>query len=143
MAWTRLGAENAFLALDRNGNGQIDNGAELFGNYTPLRDGSLAANGFEALDDLDTNSDRVIDSADPVWTSLLLWTDRNHDGFSSADELQPVAGSTVSFLRTEHRTISKKDQWGNLFHYAAKFGMTKNGREHERTYYDVFFQIAQ
>jgi hypothetical protein len=75
MGWTRLGAENAFLALDRNANGRIDHGAELFGNATPLRDGSRAANGFIALAEFDDNRDGVVDPSDDAWAALLLWTD--------------------------------------------------------------------
>jgi hypothetical protein len=53
IAWTRLGIENAFLALDRNGNGRIDSGAELFGDHTPLRSGGIASNGFVVLAELE------------------------------------------------------------------------------------------
>lgn len=142
IAWTRLGVENAFLAMDRNGNGQIDNGAELFGNYTPLRNGVLAANGFEALRELDVNADGAIDSTDAVWPTLLLWTDRNHDAFSTVDELQPISQSAVSSLGIDHSTIGKRDQWGNLFRYKAKFRIEENG-QHQRTYYDVFFLMDE
>jgi hypothetical protein len=143
LAWTRLAVENAFLALDRNGNGSIDNGSELFGNYTPLRSGALAQNGFVALAEFDSNSDRVVDPRDPAWQVLLLWTDRNHDGWSTSDEVQPIVHSMVIALGTEYRSIRKRDQWGNLFRYMSKFRLRDGAREHQRNYYDVFLQIAQ
>lgn len=51
-------ADDGFLGLDRNGNTIIDDGTELFGNYTVLANGQIAPNGFEALRELDTNSDK-------------------------------------------------------------------------------------
>jgi hypothetical protein len=52
LGWPLCPGNEPFLALDRNGNGRIDDGRELFGNATPLRDGRSAANGFEALERL-------------------------------------------------------------------------------------------
>ncbi len=63
VGWTRSGDLDGFLAIDRNGNGVIDNGSELFGTATRLRNGRLARNGFEALADLDDNHDGKIDDA--------------------------------------------------------------------------------
>jgi hypothetical protein len=141
-AWTRTDTEIAFLALDRNGNGRIDDGSELFGTATPLRSGVRARNGFAALAELDDNADARIDAGDRVWSTLLLWTDRNHDGDSSPAELRPVAGSVVTALQTEYRTIGKRDRWGNLFRCTSTFRTRENGNEHRRSYYDVFFQAS-
>jgi hypothetical protein len=140
MGWTRLGTDNAFLALDRNGNGRIDSGAELFGNYTRLASGEQATNGFEALAELDADSNGTVDASDAAWQRLLLWTDRNHDGMSTADELQPIAGSTVAGLETDHRRVGRKDQWGNEFRYMAHYRLAGGARA---TYYDIFFRTAE
>lgn len=141
-AWTRSDTESAFLALDRNGNGRIDNGAELFGNFTPLSSGALTANGFIALSEFDDNSDGVIDSQDEVWPFLLLWIDRNHDG-ESAGEIERISASSVTALETTYHFIGKKDRWGNLFRYMAHFRMSKGLAERRKSYYDVFFVVQQ
>ena len=141
-AWTRVGVENAFLARDRNANGRIDTGAELFGNYTPLRSGVLAQNGYEALAELDDNHDGVVNNGDGAWTTLLFWTDRNHDGTSSADELQPVSESSVIGLETERHLIGRKDQWGNEFRYMAHLRVQHAHAESRKSFYDVFLNAA-
>ncbi|EOR05688.1 calcium-binding protein [Acinetobacter genomosp. 15BJ] len=79
--------DDGFLVLDRNGNGKIDNGTELFGDSTPLSTGGTAKNGFEALADQDTNRDGTVDSADAHWNQLKVWRDLNQDGISQANEL--------------------------------------------------------
>lgn len=140
IAWTSANSDNAFLALDRNGNGRIDDGAELFGNATRLASGAKAANGFDALAELDTNQDSIIDASDPAWQQLLLWTDLDHDGASAAGELQPIARSSVTALETEYRRVGKKDRWGNSFRYMAQARLRYAGGEIRRTYYDLYLR---
>ena len=84
-AWMAEG--DGMLVRDLNGNGRIDNGTELFGDRTLKADGSFAANGFEALAELDSNGDGIIDSRDEAFGSLRVWMDSNRDGISQADEL--------------------------------------------------------
>ncbi|MFH1117309.1 MAG: hypothetical protein V1792_25605 [Pseudomonadota bacterium] len=68
------------LVTDRNGNGVIDDGSELFGSLTPLPNGEPAADGFQALADLDSSHDGKIDAQDPAYSQLLVWADPSGDG---------------------------------------------------------------
>ena len=61
-----------WLALDRNGNGKIDDGGELFGSATLLPSGEPASNGFVALRELDSNQDGRVDASDAEWGRLLV-----------------------------------------------------------------------
>ncbi|HEY0159167.1 MAG TPA: hypothetical protein VGF28_17910 [Thermoanaerobaculia bacterium] len=140
-AWTRANTEVAFLAFDRNGNGRIDSGAELFGNFTPLATGDVAANGYEALREFDDTQDGVVNAADAGWRLLLLWTDRDHDGSSSDAELRPIAESNVTALETGYLPVGRKDQWGNEFRYLSHFSLQGSAGDSRRAYYDVFFAI--
>ena len=98
--WIR--PDDGIVVLDRNGNGLIDSGRELFGDATVLargaRAGQLAANGFEALADLDLNADGRLDSLDASWGQLRIWRDLNQDGVSQAGELTTLAAQGIASL---------------------------------------------
>lgn len=135
VTWTAPSSDVAFLAFDRNHNGRIDDGGELFGNHTFVD----AANGFEALSEFDSNHDGTIDAADPIWSSLLLWTDRNHDGKSSAGELTPIASTQVSRIELRYHWSGRRDRFGNMFRYEA----TAELGGAARPIYDVFFRMRE
>ncbi len=86
-----IDTNDGFLALDRNENGKIDDGRELFGDQTLLQNNSLAHGGFEALADLDSNQDGVINEADDEFENLKVWQDSNVNGLSSEDELHSLS----------------------------------------------------
>ena len=86
-----------WIALDLDGDGAITSGAELFGSSTVLANGARALNGFAALAALDANGDGTLDARDPMFSRLVLWSDRNGDHRSTPDELRPLA-STVTAI---------------------------------------------
>ena len=79
---------DGFLAYDRDGNGYITDGGELFSDYVIKKDGTTAIDGFDALRDLDDNDDGIIDENDSYFNDLLVWIDENHDGISDNSELK-------------------------------------------------------
>jgi Ca2+-binding RTX toxin-like protein len=82
-----LSGSDGFVVLDRNGNGVIDNGTELFGTNTSLSDGTTASDGYDALAEYDLNQDGKIDSSDSIYNDIKIWTDVNYNGVSEQEEL--------------------------------------------------------
>lgn len=146
MAWTDRG--EGLLALDRNGNGTVDSGAELFGNATPLLDGTRALNGYEALAELDAwvlggNGDGVIDPADDAFGSLWMWTDRNHDGVSQPEELRSLAEAGIRRMDLDYKRSHRTDRYGNQFRFLGRAWKTnRHGMERPVLTWDVFFVVV-
>ncbi len=106
-------SHDALLALDRNGNGKIDNGSELFGNYTFLADGRRAKNGFEALAEFDKNKDNLITEEDDIWRELQLWQDKNSNGTVEEGELSLIKDSELAAIHLAYQFSFDIDEQGN------------------------------
>lgn len=121
-SWTEAGSDDAFLGIDLNGDGEITDGTELFGDNSQ-QVSSASPNGFLAMSWYDMpihggNGDGTLDALDDVWTRLVLWTDSDHDGWSAPSEMAPVSSAVLSF-NLNYKRSTEVDANGNEYKYRS------------------------
>ncbi|RYX96118.1 MAG: hypothetical protein EOO28_08765 [Comamonadaceae bacterium] len=127
-AW--LSPEDAFLTLDRNGNGLVDGINELFG-------GEARGAGYARLAELDSNGDHVITAADNKFGTLQLWQDKNSDGKTDAGEMLSLQKLGITALGLDF-TSQEVRQQGNLIGETSQ--ATRNGQDMAMA--DVYFRFT-
>jgi hypothetical protein len=152
VAWTRLESGDAWLAYDRNGNGRIDDGSELFGNRTPAYQQQrmlTARNGFEALGFMQSPeygqsyADDVIDARDTVFGRLLLWTDANHNGISEVEEIETAADAGLVTVGLQYAERKRRDQHGNEFRLRGESTwLNDRGKARNAAVWDVWLRVS-
>ena len=131
-----ISAEDGVLVRDLNGNGLIDNGTELFGNSTILSNNETAANGFEALKELDSNGDGIFSNQDKAWNEVKVWQDANQNGYTDVNELKSLDNVGITEINLNYKQQQVADENGNM-HNQISTGK-KDGSE--ISIHDVWFE---
>ncbi|MFM1799137.1 MAG: hypothetical protein RLZZ117_1415, partial [Cyanobacteriota bacterium] len=128
--------DDGLLILDRNHNGVVDGGAELFGNHTLLDSGKWASDGFIALEMYDSNVDQRIDEQDPIWNDLRVWQDHNINAEADPGEWYSLSELQIKALLLTNYYDEIVDSKGNI-HLQHGFYERLDGEHFEMT--DVWF----
>jgi hypothetical protein len=131
--WVSSG--DGLLVLDRNHDGTINSGSELFGSSTILSNGEKAPDGYAALRELDSNADGVISSQDAIYADLRVWVDSNSDGVSSAGELRTLDSLGIATINLNAAVGTNTDN-GNILGLTSSY-QTTDGTTHAAA--DVWF----
>ncbi|MDI9254832.1 calcium-binding protein [Acinetobacter baumannii] len=124
-----VGSDDGILVLDRNGDGVINDGSELFGDSVTLKDGSQASNGYAALAEFDSNGDGKVNAEDTNFEQLKVWRDLNQDGVSQTNELFGLTELGIQSLNLNHTNTDTALGNDNILAQTGSFE-TLDGQSH-------------
>ncbi|WPP81632.1 calcium-binding protein [Acinetobacter pittii] len=124
-----VGSDDGILVLDRNGDGVINDGSELFGDSVTLKDGSQASNGYAALAEFDSNGDGKVNAEDTNFEQLKVWRDLNQDGVSQTNELFGLTELGIQSLNLNHTNTDTALGSDNILAQTGSFE-TLDGQSH-------------
>jgi hypothetical protein len=124
-----VAGNDGLLVMDRNGDGVINNGNELFGSGTVLANGKHAVNGYQAMAAEDSNHDGQLTAADATFGKLQVWVDANHDGKTDLGELKGLADVGIVSLDL-HATAGSTVDNGNVLGLVSSY-TTADGARHD------------
>ncbi|WP_380181710.1 calcium-binding protein [Kalamiella sp. sgz302252] len=133
-----VGHDDGLLVWDRNGDGNINGGSELFGNNAYLKDGTQASNGYQLLAEYDENGDKVIDKEDSLYHMLQVWQDKNSNGMVDSGELMSLQEAGVAAIGTTYKRSSTVDENGNAHRQTGEITYTDGAKGQSA---DVWFEI--
>jgi hypothetical protein len=138
-----------FMFLVRpDSHGHVNGIDQLFGDNTRGPDGKFAANGYDALAKFDGRDrdgikkialkDAVIDSSDPVFSELRLWSDKNFDGIATSDELYTLDEKGIKAISLNYDArYNESDIYGNQTKYKSLVQMSDGSM---RVIFDIWFR---
>jgi serine-aspartate repeat-containing protein C/D/E len=126
-----ISGDDGLLAIDKNGNGKIDNRSELFGGGV--------GEGFATLASFDTNKDGIVNSKDRGFDSLKIWKDSNTNGLTDAGELQALSVFGIKSLNVAHQSKFELDKQGNIMGERGSVNLA-SGKTADMV--DVYFQVG-
>jgi serine-aspartate repeat-containing protein C/D/E len=127
-----ISSGDAFLAIDIDKNGKIDNLSELFG-------GTSKGDGFAKLGAFDSNGDGFVDAKDAHFGDLRVWQDLNGNHQTDAGELRTLAEAGVVSLKVDHVDLPAVDAQGNL-HLERSSAVMADGSSIDMA--DVYFNVS-
>ena len=134
-AWLKKGS--GFLVWDKNGDGMVNDGTEMFGEATVMSDGKRAENGVEALKDLDSDNNNIINQYDELWGELRIWHDENGNGKTEEGELSLLSDWDIQSISLDFAEINLKDEADNKILFESEV-VLENGER--RKVADIDFQ---